>query len=372
MAAARRLSICYAVIDYLRREGSSPTGRLPGGDFFVFSSGVFTYREIMTITQHTINTPYMVGPVHCYTTERDGELILFDTGPSTDNARQYLLETIDLERLRYVFMTHCHIDHYGLAWWLEENSDATLFIPYRDSLKMMEHERRLKDIRVLLETLGFAGKYLDAVFSTFQSDRIFPPFPKQFKIVEDDMPGHLGLDVLSCPGHSQSDLVYVSDNWAVTGDVLLRGVFQSPLLDIDLETGERFGNYEAYCATISKLATLRQKTVCPGHRTRIDSVDDSLLFYVSKMLGRVAQLDKHDAVNGNIAEVIKHHFGESLKEPFHLYLKASEIVFMQDFLVRPELLQKALEETGLFAGVEDKFSRAVEHAPMRKTSGKTP
>ena len=66
------------------------------------------YRYIMAIFQHTINTPYMVGPVHCYTTEVNGELVLFDTGPPTSSAEHYHTKHIDLASLKYVFITHCH------------------------------------------------------------------------------------------------------------------------------------------------------------------------------------------------------------------------------------------------------------------------
>lgn len=237
----------------------------------------------MAIQQHTLDTPYMVGPVHCYTTEVNDELILFDTGPPTTAAKQYIRENIDLGRLKYIFITHCHIDHYGLAHWLEQESDAQLFIPYRDGLKILSHEERLQDMYDLLQRLGFSGKFLEGLHQSL-STGVFPTFPKKFKIIEDDLPDHLGISYLACPGHSQSDIIFYSDEWAVTGDVLLKGVFQSPLLDADQETGERFKNYEAYCSTIIKLSSLRDRLICPGHRKKVDSVDQTILFYVSKML----------------------------------------------------------------------------------------
>ena len=46
----------------------------------------------MQPTQHTLPTPYPVGPVHCYTTEINDQLILVDTGPPTDETKQYLEE----------------------------------------------------------------------------------------------------------------------------------------------------------------------------------------------------------------------------------------------------------------------------------------
>lgn len=313
----------------------------------------------MDITQHTIDTPYMVGPVHCYTAEEQDGLILFDTGPPTEQAKHYFREHIDLHRLKYVFVTHCHIDHYGLAGWLAQESSAEIFLPYRDSLKMLEHERRIADMSVILTEMGFSGEYLKELHALVGSRTNFPSYPERYQLVEDDFPSSLGLGFLACPGHSQSDIIYFTEDWAVTGDVLLRGVFQSPLLDVDLETGERFRNYDAYCATLKKLVTLRNKHVYPGHRKNIESVDETLLFYITKMLDRVVSLGE-DIRSASIADTIAKIFGSRLKDPLHIYLKASELMFMQDFLEQPHLLEDALQAIGLFDRVAAQYRDATQ------------
>lgn len=316
-------------------------------------------RSDMTkLTQHTIVTPYMIGPVHCYSGRLADELVLFDTGPPTPEARRYLRDHIDLDNLKHIIVTHCHIDHYGLAHWLEQNCDAALYLPYRDCLKITGHDQRMAELSRLLTALGFAETYLDGLRQFFASGALFPPFPKQFLVAENDLPEHLGIEVLACPGHSQSDLVYVGDDWAVTGDTLLRGVFQSPLLDVDLETGGRFKNYEAYCSTIVKLAGLHDKTVLPAHRQTVRKVNTVLLFYVSKLLLRAEQLYPYRAEE-DLMVLIDTLLNGRVQEIFHIYLKASEIVFMKDFLNQPELLRRALEEIGLFDDVASLFHSAV-------------
>lgn len=309
-------------------------------------------------TQHTIETPYMVGPVHCYTVERDGALLLFDTGPPTPTAQEYLREHVDLKRLSHVIITHCHIDHYGLAHWLEQETSATIYLPYRDALKISRHDSRMEMMYGLLQEVGFGSEYLEQLRKIFDSGVLFPPFPERYRIAEKDIPAELGIEVLNCPGHSQSDLVYVLDDLAVTGDTLLRGIFQSPLLDIDLMTGERFNNYNAYCRSIVRLATLEGKTVLPGHRYTIDSVTEILHFYVSKLLLRVEQLLPVKD-EGNVADIMKKLFNNSLTDAFHLYLKGSEILFMQDFLADPDRLGDALAAIGLFDRVADQYRRVT-------------
>lgn len=171
---------------------------------------------MVRLTQHTIKTPCLVGPIHCYTGVFDGDLVLFDTGPPTTEARKYLQKHINLKSLKHVIVTHCHIDHYGQASWLEENSDATIYLPYKDCLKITEHDRRMSEMYQLLSSLGFDQDYLDGLRRIFDSWSLHPPFPKNFKVAEANLPERLGITVLPCPGHSQSDLVYVGEDWAVT------------------------------------------------------------------------------------------------------------------------------------------------------------
>ena len=310
------------------------------------------------LTQHTVSTPYMVGPVHFYSGEINGELALFDTGPPIDGARQYLQQNIELNRLKHVFITHCHIDHWGQAAWLEENFGAIVYLPYRDSLKIAGLEARAEAIYEMLFELGFDDSILSELQTVFRSGVLFPPFPRNYLIAEDHVQPEAGMRILNCPGHSQADIVYVGDAWAVTGDTLLKGVFQSPLLDVDLVTGGRFKNYESYCESIVKLATLRDKIILPGHRKNINSVDETLLFYITKLLARVQQMQPYRDED-NLLRLIRLLVGERMQEVFHLFLKASEIVFMKDLLAQPELLRRSLETIGLFDEVAELYGSAV-------------
>lgn len=308
--------------------------------------------------QHTVNTPYMVGPVHCYTAELGGELVLFDTGPATQEAEQFLRSSVDLDRLKHVVITHCHIDHYGQSAWLGQNSNATIYLPEKDCLKIKNHDRRIEEMSNLLLDLGFGDEYLDQLQKIFESDALFPPFPEEYLPAETDLPAHLEIESIGCPGHSQSDLVYVGKDWVITGDTLLRGIFQSPLLDVDLTTGRRFENYKAYTKTLRTLASFRLKTVLPGHRQTIKSIDATLLFYISKMLFRARQLHPYRDEE-NLFLIIEKLLGGRMKDVFHIFMKASEIIFMKDFLAKPELLRNSLEAIGLFKEVSSLYYEAV-------------
>lgn len=312
----------------------------------------------MLPTQHTIPTPYPVGPVHCYSTEINDQLILIDTGPPTDEAKQYLQQNLDLNRLQHLLITHCHIDHYGLAAWLQQEYGCTIYLPYRDSLKIKNHDERLDGMADVLAEIGFDQSFLNDFRQGMDSSSVFPDLPEHFKIAEQELPQELGIEAIPCPGHSQSDLVYSTDAWAVTGDTMLREIFQSPLLDVDLLTKQRFRNYDAYCQTITKLATLRPKKILPGHRRYIIGVDYNICYYTSKLLER-AERSKKLTAEMTPPEVVEHLFDNSVKEPFLKYLKTSEIVFIRDFIADPDRLKRSLEQIGLFSQLENAFYQAT-------------
>jgi 2,4-dienoyl-CoA reductase (NADPH2) len=305
--------------------------------------------------QHTVQTPYVVGEVHLYSTGCDGGLVLFDTGPPTPEGEACLLGEIDLSRLKYVCITHCHVDHYGLANFILQHSDAEIFIPRSDAIKFQRHSERMARMGEILDGYGYGGDFADQLRDSFERNKVFPAMPERFHIVEEsDELARLGISYLPCPGHSQSDLVYLLGNSAVTGDILLRNIFQAPLLDIDLDSfSGRFRNYDAYCNSLLNLAQLRGRSIMPGHRRYVESVDEALLFYVRTLLERVVQLLPFRGLALNT--IIENLFKGRLIEPFFIYLKISEIVFMLDLLENPILLKASLEQIGLFNQVSELY-----------------
>jgi len=298
----------------------------------------------------------MVGEVHFYSAETAGGLTLFDTGPPTRAGEAVLRSGIDLSRLRYLFISHCHIDHYGLVNFLLDHSPVEVYLPRKDALKLVRHEERIERIAGLLRGYGFSASFVKELRDTFSGDKVFPEKPRNYRIVEDSPEiAELGIDWFAAPGHCQSDLVYLVGNCAVTGDLLLRNIFQAPLLDLDLESfSGRFRNYDAYCDSIVKLAGLRGMRIMPGHRESVEGVDEAILFYVTTLLERSAKLLPYRGLP--LTEILERLFQGRLTEPFLLYLKASEIIFMLDFIENPALLKSSLERIGLFERVAEPFA----------------
>lgn len=305
---------------------------------------------------HTIPTPYIVGPVHCYSTELDGELTLFDCGPPTAECRRFLTKNIDLSRLKNLILTHGHIEHWGQALWLAEQG-VTVYMPQADHLKIVRWEERRRGIAALMSEVGFPKSWLRQFDKAYREDAIYSEFPPGYRIVEEELPEHFGLKVHACPGHSVSDLVYEGDGWIVSGDTLLDGIFQSPVLDLEPGKNSRFLNYRACCRSIVELASLQGNTVLPGHRSG-HGVKKMLLGYVNTALSRAKRFRPWQGEN--LMKVLDVMLEGRIRGPFHIYLKISELLFLTDFLTEPELLRNALKDAGLYNDVAPHFEEVFE------------
>jgi len=198
--------------------------------------------------------------------------------------------------------------------------------------------------------LGFPANLLDEfsqLMPKFQGDI---PFPRTYLCLEDSAQilDELGISWTPCPGHSQSDIIYLVDGQAITGDVLLRNIFSAPLLDMDLVKGEgRFSNYNAYCNSLLAMPKLRDFRVRPSHNDWIVGVDEQILFYCHKLIRRSRKIEPLFRQRKSIFEILIHLFPDLFKTPFKVYIKTGELFFLMDYLNEPDRLHRSLRQLGL-------------------------
>ena len=316
----------------------------------------------LKIEKHSIRTPYHVGIVHIYTCEINGNLILFDTGPPTKSCREYLKNNIDLPSLKYVFITHCHPDHYGQMKFLEKETNARIVVSKYDSFKYEHPFKYLLLFYTFFKQLGFP--LITQIFSNIglTSFYLSGKFAKNYLVLEEskELLLNLGLDYVRAPGHSQSDIIYLIGGYAFSGDVILREIFTAPLLDVDGETfNRRFNNYESYCSTITKLKKIEDMTFLPSHRDYIDSVDKRIVYFTEKLLSRAESVAPLLKSGKSIYKTAVTVFPNTKILSFIFFIKISELVFIDDFIKNPNLLANALKENGLYESVAESFEQFI-------------
>lgn len=306
------------------------------------------------MTRHTINTPYMVGKVHLYTFDTEDGLIMFDTGPSSIETRDYLQNRIDPTRLKKVFVTHCHIDHSGMLDFIEQNTDAEIYLSRHDSMLYENHDRRMKVVKGILADLEFPENICEIMLEIFNSTQILS---NKYKILEESTEelGKIGIEYISCKWHSQSDIIYLYKGYAVLGDLVLNNIFTTPILDMDFDKLEgRFKNYIFYCETLKKLKEIEHYTLLPGHREAVASIDEWIIYSVSKFLGRALKL-KTLINSTSVYNVVQTIVSDINSMPVKGFIKTSEVLFMKDMLMNPDILKNSLEDIGLFSIFKKQF-----------------
>ena len=293
----------------------------------------------------TIPTPYPVGPVHVYYFVINGIRILFDAGPPTEDAIKTLQNHIDLSKLDYIFITHFHPDHYGAAHLIEKISPAQIVFSKYDLAIYELYDQRVSFFFDYLHQLEVPTQLTVALKKTFSVLKRAIPLPKSFQILEDSQKliEELGISYLQCPGHSQSDIVYLLDEYAITGDTLLRDIFQTPLLDLDFTSmTSRYLNYENYCASILKLKSIAHRRILPAHNENIRSVDHQIRFYYQNILEKAQKLAPLLERKMSLFQIMITLFPHTESRPFIFYMKLSELLFLKDYLENPNLLKKIL------------------------------
>jgi 2,4-dienoyl-CoA reductase (NADPH2) len=221
----------------------------------------------------------------------------------------------------------------------------------------------LKQMRDLFLEFGFPRSSADEGKQMLEAFQNAIPFPEKYLLLDESagLLEKLGISYMSCPVHSQTDIVYLAEDFAITGDVILREIFTVPLLDIDADSFDgRFKNYAAYCDTISKLKSIEERDILPSHKDYIDSIDERIFFYVNKIAGRAERVASLLKSGKSIYETVMSLPGVGNRDYYRTYIKTCEIVFISDFLKQPELLVEALKKNGLYGRVKDKMESLME------------
>lgn len=246
--------------------------------------------------------PEAGGPANVYVIEEEGGgVALFDAGlgtPAGETAVREGMAALGLHfrDVRRIFLSHGHVDHYGLARTISEASGAPVHIHEADRLKVERPGDEFPGARdayeAYLRRLGATAEDVERVHRmhrlTLQMARPIEQTRamadgerlqfRHFEAVVQHAPGHTpGLTCLWVPSRG----VLFSD------DHLLEKVSPNPLLEIGPEGEEvKFRSLSSYLRTLEKTRTLEVALVLPGHHLPFRDpqrvIDGLLGFYAQR------------------------------------------------------------------------------------------
>lgn len=128
-----------------------------------FDSGYYVIRQSM---------PYPLGETNVFLIESSEGWVVIDVGIDIDSTRQVWQQAlrevgISFKHIKKIYITHCHPDHLGAARWLQQCSNAPVF--------MLREEIERANKYVFLEERNFRELYRKAISSQIKQTR-FPEY----------------------------------------------------------------------------------------------------------------------------------------------------------------------------------------------------
>lgn len=235
---------------------------------------------------HRIPTPVPFmeagGPANAYAIEDlGGGFTLFDCACGTDEGLAALREglgqrQLDPKKLNRIIVSHGHVDHYGNAQTLSEESGCDVFVHPHDLEKITGHGRwyrQLENSWSYFLRLGVPEATLNAMLESAKKNRQYARSVDrervktlsggetlQFKLFDAEvlhLPGH--TPGLVCLHVAQRKLLFADDH-------VLAKVSPNPLLDLGLGEGAtKFKALVSYVKSAKQVQALELDCVLPGH-----------------------------------------------------------------------------------------------------------
>ena len=181
-------------------------------------------------------------PTNCYIVEDEEtkEAMVIDPGGEPEKIIE-MLDTLGIEKLKYIYLTHCHGDHFGGILDLKERKGGKILIHRLDAEGLYKPEISLTYY------IGMDDIILEADSRVDEGDTIHV--------------GNIEFRIIHTPGHTQGGTCLYCEKEALlfSGDTLFKGTWGRT----DLPTSSF---PDIINSITNKLATLPNETIVyPGH-----------------------------------------------------------------------------------------------------------
>lgn len=243
----------------------------------------------------SVPTSLPIGDVNCYLLPGP-EPALVDVGPRTPESRAALVEGLRghglaLGDVRLIVITHGHLDHYGQAGDIQEETGAEVVVPEADRAVVEDYakvRRAREDLyRRQFKASGLPRPRREDLERFLQSlSRLAAPARVQRPLRDGDrweVPGW-SFTVQRTPGHTAGSSILLNGaGLALVGDTLLRDI--TPNAAFGGADGHSVGMAD-YMDSLRRVATMGIRRVLPGHGEPFEDVDGFIKGYVQTYRSR--------------------------------------------------------------------------------------
>ena len=297
---------------------------------------------MLDIHKIPVKTPYEVGPVNCYLI-KNKPYTLIDPGHNSDAAKNSLIAglrglNVEIDDVEQVILTHSHLDHSGLALWVQRLSGAQIYMHHLEMRKLTPGYDFYLERLSFLQEAGLPSDMLYNILHDFdpvEHDELF--YEEAAFLNEGDVLTFSDGDmtVKHLPGHSDGHICFFEEDSRrlLAGDFMLKEITPNPNMEPDVnDFTQRQPVLRQYLEALRAAEELHPRIILPGHGDIIEDAMDAL------KRGRVHHQKRlrlvYNTLKGNNMSVyqLMRVFYPDIKG-FEVYLGISEVFAHVDYLV---------------------------------------
>jgi len=299
-------------------------------------------KHLEGIKKFTIpfDLPNGPGPINVYLF-CGSPLSLIDAGIKGKKPLQYIAKGLEgtgfkLEDIERVYITHGHIDHFGMAGTLHEISGADIFVHDNDKQKVqVDFDEQFARDFPLVNSYFMESGVPDSHWSEYH-DSVRDMCNTYAAPVGTDLQtlahgeivdcGERKLKIIHLPGHSPGTIGFYDDQEGLlfSGDHLLAEITPNPLLDLSARASNGYQSLRSYLTSLELTKKLDVSMVLPGHGRNIENplqlIDQFLKHHEERKEIILEILSKKERTRWEISCLL---FGELVTR--EIYLGLSEV-----------------------------------------------
>jgi glyoxylase-like metal-dependent hydrolase (beta-lactamase superfamily II) len=253
-----------------------------------------------------IPIPFAVGSINVYFIEAPCPTLI-DVPPNGIFYRNHLEDALAnvgyrVQDIRRIVVTHPHFDHFGLAKWIAEQSNADIWI-HKDAANYLETYpgeltldfRYYKRFLRLAAAPGKYNTYLGAFYKRAKTLGCQVNSPRCLEDGDEVELSSLKFRIMSVPGHTPyCILVYHPENrFAFTGDFLINEITSNAVLQRPKRGAGKFKSLVQYVSSLEKVREMDLGFALTGHGEMIDNPAariNRILAFINSRQGEIIAL----------------------------------------------------------------------------------